>query len=203
MSEAASPSPSVINFKALRWSVGFLLLSIALVTALVVGINLLTRQATVAHQQALAQQTESSAKLARAKDDENEIRAKIARYNEILARGRTAPERRLEWVETLKSIKESRRLLGLEYEIAPQRRLDEKAAPVAGYDFLVSPMRIDVPLLHENDLFGLIADLAAQVEALVSVRYCRIERLPGAAQAGNPTLRALCDIDWITLQEKT
>lgn len=196
-------SGSVVSLKALGWSLALLLLGSALAAALVFGVLYFERQAQVTHKQAVAQQAETRARLARANDDEREIRGKIARYQEILARGRTAPERRLEWVETLQSIKESRRLLGLEYEVAPQKRLDEKATPVAGYDFFVSQMKLEMPLLHENDLLGLIEDLAAQVEALVSVRRCRLDRLPGPVQRNSPALKAQCDIDWITLQEKT
>jgi hypothetical protein len=49
----------------------------------------------------------------------------------------------------------------------------------------------------------LFADLSAQVPALVSVRQCTIERLPGAPQQNQAALlRAKCEVDWITLQEK-
>jgi hypothetical protein len=64
-------------------------------------------------------------------------------------------------------------------------------------------MKLEMMLLHENDLLGLFADLSAQVPALVSVRQCTIERLPGAPQQNQAALlRAKCEVDWITLQEK-
>lgn len=200
---ADTDSSSVISLKSLAWSLVLLLACALLSAALVAGVTLLGRQAAAVHKQTQAQQKETRARLARANDDEREIRAKIARYQEMIARGRTAPERRLEWVETLRSIREDRRLLGLEYEIAPQRPLDDKAALVGGYQFLVSPMKIEMPLLHENDLLGLVADLSARVEALVSVRRCKLERLPGAVQQNTATLKAQCEIDWLTMQEKT
>lgn len=196
----ADTGTSVITLKSLGWSLGLLTTSILAAGALAGGLLLYEQRITSDHRRALAEQTETRIRLARAHDDEKEIRSKIARYQEILAQGRTAPERRLDWVETLQKIKTERRLLGLEYEIAPQRRLDDKVTAIGGYDFLLSPMKIDLPLLHEGDLLGLLADLAAQVEALVSVRHCRLERLPAAAQ-GNANLKAQCQIDWITLQE--
>lgn len=139
--------------------------------------------------------------MARVNEDERDIREKIVRYQEIVQRGLTAPEQRLHWVETLKSIKESRRLLGLTYEIAPQRPLDPKQVGAGGYDFLVSTMKLDLPMLHEEDLLGLLADLSAQVNTLLSVKKCQIERnTPGAHTGAN--LKASCEIDWIKLQEK-
>jgi hypothetical protein len=196
-------TPSAINLKNLRWSL--LLLAACLISAAaVVFVQQLEHQSRIGLTQAQAQQSETSARLARANDDEREIRAKIARYQQIIDQGRAQPERRLEWVETLRGIKTTRRLLGLDYEIAPQRPLDAKLVASGGYNFLVSPMRLEMPLLHENDLLGLLDDLQAQVQALVSVRNCRIERLPADPSRQNAAnLKALCEIDWITLQEKT
>jgi hypothetical protein len=195
---------SAINLKSLRWSLLLLLLACLATAAAVLGVRQIGQQSEQAHKQALARQAETRGRLARANDDEREIRAKIAHYQELIRLGRTQPERRFEWVETLRHIKTSRRLLGLDYEIAPQRPLDEKAPTAGGFDFLVSPMKLEMPLLHENDLLGLLADLSSQVQALVSVRSCKIERISAApAQANAATLKAACEIDWITLQEKS
>lgn len=196
---------SPFNLNNLRWSLLLLLAACLLSAAAVIYVQRLSQQAQQDLRQAQAQQSETSARLARAHDDEREIRAKIARYQQIIDQGRTLPERRLEWVETLRNIKTSRRLLSLDYEIAPQRPLDEKRLASGGYNFLVSPMKLEMLLLHENDLLGLLDDLQAQVQALVSVRRCQIERLSAdqAQQHNNANLKASCDIDWITLQEKT
>jgi hypothetical protein len=193
---------SVINLKSLRWSLLLLAGALAAAGGIVAAILYYGQQADTAYKQALAHQNQTRARLLRANDDEREIREKIARYQEIIRQGRTDAERRLDWVETLRGIKTSRRLLGLDYEIAPQRPLDEKVVASGGYSFLVSPMKLEMPLLHEGDLLGLLADLSNQVNALVSVRSCRIERLADSpANAAN--LKAFCEIDWITLQEKT
>jgi hypothetical protein len=201
----STDKPAAITLKSLRWSL-LLLLAAALLAAAAVAATLhFSRQAELAHQRALALQKEIQARLARVNEDEREIRAKIARYQELVGSGRIAPERRLEWVETLRHIKESRKLLGLDYEIAPQRPLDDKQPASGGHLFLASTMKLEMPLLHENDLLGLIADLRSQVHAIVSVRSCAIERVPGTGQraAVAATLKAQCVIDWITLQEKT
>lgn len=194
---------SAINLRSLGWSLALLLLSILVTTALVVAVLHYGNLAEQSRKQVLAQQAESRSRLARANQDEQEIRAKITRYREIIEQGRTAPERRLDWVETLRRIKDQRQLLELEYEIAPQRALDSKNVLSGGYSFLVSPMKLELAMLHENDLLGLLSDLSSQVQALVSIRRCRIERLPhGAPQHAGATLKADCDVDWITLQEK-
>lgn len=196
------PLPRILSLQSLRWGLVLLLLSTLFAAGSIATALHFDRQARQAHQRALATKAETSAKLARVHDDEREIRAKINRYQELVRQNRIAPERRLEWVETLRRIKESRRLLGLEYEIAPRRPLDEKIPSTGGFDFHTSPMKLEMPLLHENDLLGLLADVSAQVQALVSVKSCRIERSAGGLQSTEPTLKASCEIDWITLEEK-
>jgi hypothetical protein len=194
---------SALSLRNLGGGIVWLFLASLLAAGLVFGVVHYVSQAELALRQAQAEQAESRGRLARVQDDEQEIRAKIDRYREIIDRGRSQPERRLDWVEILLQIKEKRRLLGLEYEIAPQKPLDEKKLVSGGYSFLVSPMKLEMMLLHENDLFGLLADLSQQVPALVSVRHCAIERLSAAPQPQNAALlKARCEIDWITLQEK-
>jgi len=198
-------APSAINLKSLGWSLTLLLLACLVAAVAVAGGLLFEQKATLALKQAQSLQTETRARLARVNDDEREIGEKIARYQEAVRLGRTQPEKRLEWVETLRHIKESRRLLGLDYEISPQKPLDDKAVTASGgFTFMVSPMKLEMPLLHEDDLLGLIADLSARVQALISVKSCRIERIPVTPNPTNAaTLKASCEIDWITLQEKT
>lgn len=194
----------VISLKSLRWSL-LLLVATTLVAAAAMGaVEVLSRKIERDYKAALAQRDEARARLSRAHDDQREIGAKIARYQDILARGRTQPERRLEWVETLDNIKTTRRLLDLSYEIAPQGPLDPKVPISGGFEFRTSPMKLDLPLLHEDDLLGLLADLSRQTQALVSVRSCRIGRDTGdAGQSGGALLKAACELDWITLQEKS
>lgn len=194
---------SALNLRNLAGSIAMLVLASLLAAALVFGVLHYGNRAEQMLKLAKTEHTESRVRLSRAQEDEQEIRAKIDRYREIIERGRTQPERRLDWVETLRRVKEQRRLYGMEYEIAPQRPLDTKAVVSGGYSFLASPMKLDLLMLHENDLLDLFGDLSRQVGALVSVRQCAIERLPGnAPQPGSPLLKAQCEVDWITLQEK-
>ncbi|MDP1526635.1 MAG: hypothetical protein Q8M20_12555 [Rhodocyclaceae bacterium] len=202
----STPSPSVtpiatFSLSSLGLSIGLLIGALLIAAAAVTWTFQQSQQAAQQHKQAQARQSDTRARLARVNEDERDIREKIARYQEIVQRGLTEPEQRLHWVEALKSIKASRRLLGLTYEIAPQQPLDPKRVASGGHDFLVSTMKLDMPLLHEDDLLGLLGDLSAQVHALISVKRCQIDRLePG--NVGGANLKASCEINWIKLQEK-
>lgn len=200
--DAADTAP-VINAKSLAISLSLLAVSclvsagVALTTASMAG-----NQAQMLKQAQAAQQ-ETHARMIRARGEDALVRSMIASYQQVVARGRMQPERRLEWVETIKSIRESRRLVGLEFEIGPQRPLNDKMVSTGGHDFMTSPMKMSLPMLHENDLLGLLSDLADEVQALVSVRRCIIERETVVSAGPNATtLKSSCELDWITLREK-
>ena len=110
-------------------------------------------------------------------------------------------EQRLDWVELLEEIRDKRRLLDLRYDIAPQRPLDADAS--GDFVFSVSSMKVQMKLLHEEDLTRLLGDLRQQAKALIRVKGCNVERLPSALaeRAGDwANLQADCDIDWLTLR---
>lgn len=159
----------------------------------------LTEQAEDSHRQL-------QTRLARAREEEAEIKSKIDQFNALLARGVVGDERRLDWVEQLRNIRSGRRLLDLSYELSPQGLLDPLAAPVSsgGYEFYASPMRLTLPLLHEGDLINLLDDLEATVSAYIRPKRCTVERAVGAGgtPTGNAQLRADCIIDWITVRAR-
>jgi len=118
----------------------------------------------------------------------------LARYQRIMAE--TTHEQRRDWADALQAIRDERRLLGLSFAIAAPRPLDADSH-AAGPALFVSSMTLELPLLHEDDLLGLLADLQARTRALAVPRRCRIERQADAATAD---LAARCEIDWVVLR---
>jgi len=161
----------------------------------------LTKTAQLARTAATAERNEFESKLKQVRNEENEIKQKSALFSELQARGVIGEEQRLEWVELLKDIRDKRRLLDLQYEISPQRPLD--ANPGSGFAFYASTMKLQLKLLHEEDLTRLLDDLRSQARALIQVRSCNVTRLPhGGAEPGSlAQLQADCQIDWVTLHE--
>lgn len=146
-------------------------------------------------------------RLSRAREEELEIKSKIARYNELSARGIFGEEMRLDWVEQIRGIKNARKLFDIQYEIAPQQAIDAAVLPGAGaeFEFLSSAMRMKMKLLHEEDLLAFLSDLSATAKAYLRVRRCDVERLPkagGDSRGVPPQLGADCSIDWITIRAR-
>jgi hypothetical protein len=195
------------DFARIRWGLAFLLLALLLGFAMTTTARKLVEKAQAEQRQFQMQQRDIRARLSRAPEEEQELRSKIALYRQLLDGGVIGQEERLNWVEQIGRIKAARRLLDFQYEIAPQKSLGEAilpGGPLAGeYEFVASTMNLQMPLLHEDDLLGFLADLRKAVHAHLLVRDCSIERLPQSAERGVAAqLRAVCTIDWITLREK-
>lgn len=150
-----------------------------------------------------AQRIEVQGKLDRANEEEREIKANLQQYRALEARGITGAESRLDWVDTLTAIKNERRLFNITYSIEPQKLLDYPGFGTgSGVYFMNSRVRINLQLLHEEDLLNVIDDLIKRSRLYLSVRSCSIQR---TARAGGgttlaPRLQADCVFDLITIR---
>lgn len=190
------------DFKKIRVSLVVAILAIALGAAAVWFSLQQTKSALLARNTATAEHKEFDGKLRQVRNEENEIKQKAAIFSNLQARGVIGEEQRLDWVELLKDIRDKRRLIDLQYEISPQRPLD--SSPIQGFTFYASAMKLQLKLLHEEDLTRLLDDLRQQAKALIQVKRCDVSRLPRAAGERNANLAQLqadCQIDWVTVRE--
>lgn len=195
------------DLKRLQWAIAFMV-----IMTLVGGISVWTtlqlkRSAEKTNREATVARKDIQTKLARARDEEQELRDKIVRFQALKTRGYIGPERRLDWVEAIARIKAARRIVKLDYEFAPQRPVDASILPggaaAGGFEVMASQMRLQIQVLHEGELLAFLADLRDTVQALLQVRSCTIDRIaPSSMQrANNAQLKAECTLEWITLRE--
>ncbi len=143
---------------------------------------------------------QAQAKLKQVREEESEIKLKAALFSNLAARGVIGEEQRLDWVELLRDIRNNRRLLDIQYEFSPQQPLGNGQGP---WSFQVSSMRLQLQLLHEEDLLNVLADLRNTAKAQVLVRSCEVSRQPrppGDSTGLHANLKAQCLLDWITLR---
>lgn len=196
------------DFRRIQWGLLALVVFALLGAGVVFSSLQMTKTAKVAAKQVEVERGEIRNKLAQARTEEQEIRGKIARYQELIDRGYVTEEQRLDWIERIAQIRTARKLIDVQYELMPQRPVETALLPEGaaggGYEFMSSTMKLQMQLLHEGDLLGFLADLRTSVRALIVVRQCTIERIRAAAaeRGTQAQLKADCDIDWITLREK-
>jgi hypothetical protein len=152
-----------------------------------------------------ARRAEVQARLASANEEEREIKASLQQYQALSAHGIVGEEKRLDWIDTITAIKNERRLFNISYTIEPQKPLDYPGfAPGGGVNFVVSRVRLEIQLLHEEDLLNFIDDLTKRGRSYIAVRSCDVQRINRDSGSGGttlaPRLRATCVIDLITIR---
>jgi hypothetical protein len=195
------------DLKRLQWAIAFLLIMSAIGGGAVWTVEQMKKSSARALQEAAAARKDIQSKLARARDEQQELTDKLNRFQVLKERGLIGPERRLNWIEAIARIKAARRIFKLDYEFAPQRPADAAILPggaaAGGFEIMASQMKLQLQLLHEGELLAFIAELRESVQALIQVRSCAVERIPAnnTDRGRNAQLKADCTLEWITLKE--
>ncbi len=164
--------------------------------------------AQLQNKQAISENAAVKSKLARASQEELELKEKIGRYLQLKQLGYIGPEKRLDWIEQLAMLRRERKLSDLQYELTPQHPVEKfllpSGAEAGGHSFQTSTLKLTTSLLHEGDLVQLLADINAKIPAYASVRSCNINHQTGDDRSLRLryTLKAECTVELITLREQ-
>ena len=153
---------------------------------------------------AQAERRQNSERLARIAEEEREVKEKIDVYRRLKQLHILGEERRLEWADAVSRIRTQRELLDVRYVVERQRLLSSVPGKPGKVDFYASTMKVDLALLHEEDLLRFLADLRESGNAFYAVRKCAVTR-SGLAPSGatiTPRLRAECEIDLVTIMDR-
>jgi hypothetical protein len=187
------------DLKKIQWFALLAALLIAAAVAAGMWTSAGARKAQLERDAAAAKKTEVEKRLARVRTEEQEIKARTQRFQQMEQAGITGPEKRLDWTELLRDLQQQLRLPGMTYEFGPQLPLETTTD--AGYAYHSSQLKIQLRLLHEEDLLNFITRLQQEAKAMVLVRSCKLVRLPAAnAAAAAAQLSADCTMEWVTLR---
>jgi hypothetical protein len=192
------------DFKLMRLHAGIAAVLLGLGVAAIVVSDYYLRRTIEAGETARAQRAGAQERVSKVSEEEREIRESLIFYQRMQRQGMVGQENRLDWIDAIARIKSERKLFEIKYSIEPQKPLDYPGiVPAKPADFVVSRMKLDMLLLHEEDLLNFLSDLRASGRFHVSVRHCSLSRIergvvaPG--QALLPRLRSDCQIDLITV----
>ncbi len=135
-------------------------------------------------------------------EQKRQIETWLPAYRSLQAAGVIGEERRLEWIETLRTAAARVGLPSLRYRIEPRTAYGAEPGPAAGgHGAFSTVVRIEAGLAHEGDLERLIGELAGADAGLLRMERCSVRRSgpdfimrPGAVN-----LSAECGLRWITL----
>jgi hypothetical protein len=172
----------------------------ALIWAADASLGAAKRQAAAAQ----AERQQATERLARISEEEREVIQKLDVYKRLKQLNILGEERRLEWADAITRIRTQRELLDLSYRVDRQRLLTSAPGKPANVDFYASTMRVQLALLHEEDLLRFLADLRDSGNAYYAVRSCSLNRMnqTGSGIQIAPRLRGECEIDLITIADR-
>jgi len=137
-------------------------------------------------------------------EEERLISANLPGYRALEQAGVVGEEQRLAWVETLREVSASLKLPAMRYEILPQKPYQPPVAVSTGnLRVYASPMKVQLGLLHEDDLFRFLDTLTEQALGRFSVDRCVMRRSAAVPQTdpGKPNLEADCELLWLTIRQ--
>nr|VFJ92141.1 MAG: hypothetical protein BECKLFY1418A_GA0070994_10216 [Candidatus Kentron sp. LFY] len=137
------------------------------------------------------------------------IDAYSPRFQDLVRDGLIGKERRLTWLDTLRSAARRIGLPELRYTIS-SRKPHAPNFPVhdGPYRIQVTDMQLTMGLLHEGDLFSLLTELDRHAVGTYHVVYCGLRRarrslaFPNVLAPGidRANLHAQCTLRWYTLE---
>lgn len=159
-------------------------------------------QAEREKQAALTLRNQTEQRLLQVRLEEQEIKERAQLLLHLQASGVAGEERRLDWIELLRDGQRSLRLPGMKYEFGAQAPLDTD--PTGSHGWFASPLRIQLRLLHENDLLNFLEYIQRNARAQVIVRSCKLAPLPGQSEEANAygQLAADCEMQWLTVRQR-
>lgn len=124
-------------------------------------------------------------------------------YQRLISAGFIGEERRIEWVDNLRTIQQQDRLFGINYSISTQEEYKPTFALNAGsFTLHRSIMQLELFMLHEGDLLTMLEALEAEQSTPFILRQCEITRLTvNNVKTLTPSLVAKCELDWLTIHE--
>ncbi len=208
-------------FKALRFSGLVALSGLGVAMFLVSGSYLFWQSETKSEVVSQRNLQELRNRLETLKRERADLQGSEETYKSLIERGAFAPERRLDLIEALAELKKRHKLLGLEYDVAPQRPL--KFATGVSYSavgIMASRVHMKVQAYHDGDLVGFLDEFPRIQRGFFPIDKCSIKRVAGAEQrapAGSAapaaavvpsttvaaTIEADCTLEWITLVDKS
>ncbi|MGH8580511.1 MAG: hypothetical protein ACREVK_10470 [Gammaproteobacteria bacterium] len=135
--------------------------------------------------------------------DERIINDQYPKFIKLYNKGIIGEEKRLNWVETLENAKTTLKVPQLSYRIDTRKRYQPDFPLATGaYEIYTSGMKLDLGMLHENDLKRLLDILDREASGLYSVAKCALSRKEKtiALDPEKANLHADCNLVWYSIK---
>lgn len=130
------------------------------------------------------------------------IEKNLPQYQKLFNQGAIGEEKRIEWMDALRSIHQANKLFNIKFMISEQSAYSISNQGIEPFKPYHSLMKIEWALLHEGDLLVLLDAMKQKSLAPFVARQCEITRQNNNINNSiTANLQAKCELDWITVHE--
>lgn len=183
----------------IKWSLLACLISAVIATGLINYSAGIQQQSLKELQQAQRQLNAARDQLLTAQSDLENMSSYQMEYDALVAQKVIGAEQRLDWIEGLEKIRNQNLLPDFNYNIAPQSAYSPNPPLNAGnFTLGISPMSIQLDLLHEGQLLTFFEALNRQMPGWFLLDKCDLTRVDGTQNG--VMLKADCAGGWFTMK---
>lgn len=123
-------------------------------------------------------------------------------YVDLVKNNIVGEEDRLDWIENLQSIANSRGMPSVKYNLSSQKLVEDKTGQHGAQGLTVyrSDMTLEMKMAHEGDLFAILNTLEARAKGLFTADQCNIEKLSNTSAGSSENMSARCELGWYTFR---
>jgi hypothetical protein len=145
----------------------------------------------------------AQSELSNAKQDQSNMDDYLAEYSASVNQHLIGAEARLDWVENLEKLHQQKIIEDFRYTIGPQKNYAVLPAIDSGnFNIHYSEMRVQLDLLHEEQLLNFFDAVRSQIKGWYQLEGCTLVRNAIDPKNSGAQLKAECSGGWITLQNR-
>jgi hypothetical protein len=189
------------DWKILRGSIVVLVVSIVVSGILVYGSYYFQKQMNRDYSRNDARFQSISRRYLAVDEEEKLIKEYYPRFIELYNKGVIGKEQRLNWLEVLRTTGLEMVVPGLSYQIKSQDTYTPSYSVTLGhFKIFSSKMTLNMRLLHEGDLFGILNRLDENAKGIYSLNSCQLSQRGSIVEnADAPNINAVCELQWFTI----
>ena len=192
------------GFRSLRWAWLLLVVAIGAAAGIAVGSHFFLEKEKRDGQAATRALSDAQSRVEEARLERDNLASSAQLFRGLVGRGILEEESRLDLIERLDRLKDSHRLLGLDYEIAAQRPLPlPTTLSLSAVEVMGSRVTVSVKALHEGDALAFLWELVNPKRGFNPMSRCNLRKVQaGAVAILSPRVEAECTLEWISLRSK-
>ena len=184
------------DFPLIRWSILAICVSSLASAILLYSSGEYAKKSLKERRNAQNMLSDARNRLAAANQDRENMDIYANEYGSLIESKVIGDDQRLDWMEGMERIRQKNLVAGFSYTIAPQKIYALQPPIDSGnFDIRYSEMKLQIDLLHEEQLPDFFSTLRSQIKGWYQLEGCALQR-------STPQLKAECSGGWITLKNR-